>query len=960
MIAATVLFPLVFLMLLLLLGVIILYIRLNKSKQTKEKEQSFETLFEQQPEAWIIIDGISLQAIEANQKALNLFGLYRKNFVHELQFHLLFRDPLEDEEVTLLLNAVDNNTFVNKTLECRSLQGRVFTTSVSISRIYQGNLFCRFAELTENITISNQKVLPNNVEGIPHLEYHATTEESSSGSSNYSTSVIDPIPSGLIPMVTDAVAVIDFNQRFIEVSEAFASLTGYDVNELKELGFETIVHTSEAYQHEQWFRVLAEGTYRVARTERRVLRKDRNQVTLELLAASLPSRKAVVITAVDNSAARKEQEALKLSRENLYALIQNTDEAIFSVDSLDRLTVINHRFQQLISARLGRELNLGEEFGSALPIDAQQQWKDRLQKVLRGQTINYREESKGIEGDEVHEIFLYPVINDQQLVIGVSCYSRNITNRINQEKELLIAKEKAEQATLAKSEFLAVMSHEIRTPLNGLLGISELLDNTNLNPQQKEFVDIIRLSGESLLQVISDILDFSKIEADRMQLEESPFELNGVVEETFTILSGKALEKKLKLEFVHDDLLPKVVIGDKARLRQILMNLVGNALKFTEHGSINVFIKTIEVSGENLELQFEVKDTGKGISSKQIENLFDAFTQADSSTYRKYGGTGLGLTICRTLVNLMGGKIWVESEVGVGSSFFFTIKVKKSEKLTIEKPVISKVLLPAEKIAEQFPANILLAEDNDINRLLASKLFGRLGYSITTVEDGVKALNSVIRNRYDVVFMDVQMPEMDGLEATREIRKQLPENQQPIIIAMTAFAAPEDKDMCLKAGMNDYVTKPITLQDLESMLLKWVGKENELLDDMKNKQTEMIVHADVLLDQEAINRLMDIGKQTDPGFLLQVLDMFIAQAPQSIKEIEEGLEQGNYSKMWQAAHKLKGTSLNIGAKKLGITCREIENKGRNLELQGLKELVAKLSSDYELTVKELRGLFQYN
>ncbi len=962
MISSMVLLPLISLLLLLLLGVIVLYIRLYKSKQLISKEQSFETLFEQQPEAWIIIDGISLHAIEANQKALNLFGLYRKSFVNELHFNQLFREKLEDDEVSLLLNAVDNNTFTNKLLDCRSLQGRVFAVNVSISRMYEGNLFCRFADPTDNITINSLPQIQKSNKEIPIVEIHSQVEESINEFTNQKANPIAPVPSGLIPVVTDAVAVIDFEQKFLEISDAFAELTGYDISELKELGFETIIHTSEAFQHDQWFKTLSEGTYRVARTERRILRKDRQSATLELLAASLPSRKAVVITAIDNSKARQEQESLKQSRNNLYALVQNTAEAIFSVDALDRITVINHRFQQLISARIGRELIAGEDFGSALPTEARIQWKERLQKVLQGQTINYREISAGIDGEEVHEILLYPVINDQQLVTGASYYSRNITDRIHQEEELRIAKEKAEKATLAKSEFLAVMSHEIRTPLNGLIGISELLNSTSLDVQQKEFVDIIRLSGESLLQVISDILDFSKMEADRMQLESAPFELKSVVTETLTILSGKALEKNLKLEYIADLDLPSTVIGDKARLRQILMNLVGNALKFTEHGGITVSIKIIHEESENLELQFEVKDTGAGIPSKQAAKLFDAFTQADPSTYRKYGGTGLGLTICKTLVTLMGGQIWVESQQDKGSTFFFTIKVKHSEHEVIEVKVAPRILFPAEKMSENYAASILLAEDNDINRLLASKLFARLGYTIAAVANGLEALNAVKRTRYDIVFMDVQMPEMDGLEATRAIREQIPSGHQPVIIAMTAFASPEDREMCLVEGMDDYVSKPITLQDLERMLRKWAGIniENTNSGDMKNKQIIVEEKEDTLMDQVAINRLMDIGKHTDPGFLLQVLDMFIAQAPKSISDIESSLEQGNYSKMWQAAHKLKGTSLNIGAKRLGNTCRAIENKGRNLELSGLKELAMQLTNDYRTTVEELKSLFQYN
>lgn len=958
MLSVDVIIPLLCLLLLVTGAGLVIYVRLNALKKEQAREQGFSTLFEQQPEAWVIIDGISLEAVEANQKALNLFGVFRRNFLSNLVFSRLFRDNLEDEEVNLLLHAVDNNTFINKTLECRSLQGRIFRASVSISRVYEGNLFCRFAEVTENaVMISHNEAPPAPQPAVIQTEIipeNTVTEKNS---------VMPPrnIPESAVSQaVTDAVAVLDLNQKFAEVNEQFAKLTGYKTDELKQISFDTLVHPTDVLIHSHWFAGLSEGKSRVARTERKILRKDGQPVLLELLAASLPSRQAVIFTAIDNSTIRREQEILQQSRDNLLALVENTGEAIFSVDSLDRITVINKGYQQLAKDLINRELQPGEEYGNALPQYARQLWKDRFRKVLQGQTLNYREMIADQKGEErVFEVLLYPVLDENQLVTGASFYARNITERIRQEEELNFAKEKAEQATKAKSEFLAVMSHEIRTPLNGLIGISELLNSTRLDDQQKEFVDIIRLSGEALLQVISDILDFSKIEANRMQLEEAPFELNSVIRETLVILSGRAHEKSIKLESDLGANLPEAINGDKARLRQVLMNLVGNALKFTEKGSVRVSVTCENIQDEQLELKFAVKDTGPGIEPGQAERLFNAFIQADPGTYRKYGGTGLGLTICKTLVTLMGGKIWVSSEPGKGSTFYFTIKTSKAV-LPVKKEVSpsSHKTGPAEGLGKLHPARILIAEDNDINRLLATKLFARLGYEIEAAANGREALDSVLRNRYDIVFMDVQMPEMDGLEATREIRKQVPEQEQPVIIAMTAFATPEDRDLCMDSGMNDYVPKPVTLEDMERMIRKWTGSKRQ--ESTQAAREKLNGKDNLLLDQEAIRRLVDIGKQTDPGFLQQVLDMFMTQAPVSIREIINCADNGNYEKMWKAAHKLKGTSLNIGAKKMGDICRQIEIKGRNLEISGLRELARKLQGEYDKTIDELKSLFQYN
>jgi CheY-like chemotaxis protein len=438
-----------------------------------------------------------------------------------------------------------------------------------------------------------------------------------------------------------------------------------------------------------------------------------------------------------------------------------------------------------------------------------------------------------------------------------------------------------------------------------------------------------------------------------MLLEEAPFQLTSVVDETITILSSKAKEKGIYLKTHFDKSLPDHVVGDKSRLRQILLNLVGNAIKFTEHGGVTILINSNEESEGKIRLTFTVSDTGAGIEPEQADKLFNAFTQADSSTYRKYGGTGLGLAICKTLVDLMGGKIWVESEKGKGSEFNFTIYTKSSESPIEETK--TNVLQPAvdEKLADKYPARILLAEDNDINRLLASKLFNRIGYTIDTASDGKEAFEFVQAKVYDIVFMDVQMPNMNGLDATQNIRSKVSTKTQPIIIAMTAFAAQEDKDACLSAGMNDFITKPITLEDLERMISKWINPDTMKTTQVGTSYSKNAISEDdgALIDKEAIRRLMDIGKQTDPGFLSQVLDMFMAQAPKCIEDIRSGREKGDYNQMWQAAHKLKGTSLNIGAKKMAESCKHIENKGRNFDFKGIETFILQLDADYKLTVE---------
>ena len=578
--------------------------------------------------------------------------------------------------------------------------------------------------------------------------------------------------------------------------------------------------------------------------------------------------------------------------------------------------------------------NLGDFMHAKDALNLQKEYLDVINRDGKGKGV-FRAVNKN--GKRLYLLFQNYLVEEKGMAPYIIGFSQDITERIQAENDLLIAKQFTEDVSKAKEIFLANMSHEIRTPMNGILGVANLLAKTTLGDQQKNYLKLIQESANNLLVIVNDVLDIEKIASGRIEFEQIPFLLEERIKTSIQSFQYKVEEKALQMFYssqLREDL---VVIGDPYRLSQIFNNLLNNAIKFTQEGRIEVAISVINKQDDTIEIGFSISDTGIGIEKSRLESIFDPFVQASTDTTRKFGGTGLGLSICKDLVEMQNGHVTVNSEIGNGTTFNFQLPFAIGSEDMLDRE---------DKVPEDYGTlgfkHILIAEDVELNQFIATQILENWGMKVSIANNGKEAIEMVEQNQFDLILMDIQMPEMDGIEATEIIRKMAdPSIAQIPIIALTANALKGDNLRYFKAGMNDYITKPYTEAKLFSVISKFLKpspqksiNNNNYFKEADIAVSKILIEESDLIKQDSEIKLYDltmvnlIGKGNE-GFIHKMITLFLEQVPADILKMKEFVQNQDWEQLSKLAHRMKPSIESMGIGSLKDAIREIESREKN-------------------------------